>query len=122
MIRDGLTKEQWSDVATLGSLAVTFLVMFAFELKRTFRWEALGRALTVLTFCLAVSYAVATFTLAFPYDVWIPVVRWSVRAVLLGACWVTIGVLALDRPPDRDEEVRRLRHEVERLKRKLGGS
>lgn len=101
MIRP-LSTEQWADVATLTIVAVAFLVMLFFELKRTWRWDSLGRALTILTGCLLVSHSLSVVSLLTTLDIWVPALRWTIRVTIaVSGIWVII-VLALDRPPAKD--------------------
>lgn len=100
MIRP-LSNEQWADVATLSIVALTFLVMLYFELKRTWRWDSLGRALTVLTGCLLVSYAFGVVSLATTWDIWFPALRWSIRGLITISGISVIVVLFRDKPPVR---------------------
>ena len=100
-MRDGLTNEQWSDFVTLATLALMWWVMVWFEVRRTWRWDALGRALTALTVCLGISYTVGAATVLVDYEIWTAPVRWTVRIALFGAGVMTIAVLALDTPEER---------------------
>lgn len=101
MIRS-LTNEQWADAVTRGLLTLMWAVMLFFELRRTWRWDSLGRSLTVLTGCLLVSYGIGTVTLVTTLDIWRPEIRWITRVVLFSAGVSTIVVLVRDRPPVRD--------------------
>lgn len=97
-----LSTEQWADVATLGMITIMWAVMLFFEIRRTWQWDALGRALTVLTAGLLVSYALAVVSILTTWDLWVPVLRWSIRAFLLSAGTAVIIVLVRDRPPAKD--------------------
>lgn len=99
MMRPGMTIEQWGDVVSLGLLTVMWAVMLYFEITRTWRWDALGRALTVLTGCLLLSYGFATLSSATTINVWVPSVRWVTRIALGLSGSITIVVLAADRQP-----------------------
>lgn len=94
-----MTTEQWGDVATLGTLTVMWAVMLYFEIRRTWKWDALGRALTVLTACLLVSYGIGTINVITESQLWRAEVRWLIRLALIVSGVITIAVLALDRSP-----------------------
>lgn len=104
-----LTSEQWGDLVTLGVLTIMWAVMLVLEIKRTWKWDALGRALTILTFCLLLSFGIATTGVVTttpsalpcrpPNTLWPPEVRWATRAIMAISGTITIVVLALDRQP-----------------------
>lgn len=94
-----MTIEQWSDVVSLGLLTLMWAVMLYFEITRTWRWDSLGRALTVLTACLMISYGFGTLSAATTINVWVPSVRWATRIALVISGSITILVLATDRQP-----------------------
>lgn len=98
-----LNAEGWADVATLGTLSLMWAVMLYFEIRRTWKWDALGRSLTVLTGCLFVSYSIATMNVLTSGNIWTPEVRWSTRVALIISGTVTIVVLALGRMPERSD-------------------
>lgn len=97
------TLEQWGDVITLGMLGLVFTTMLYYELRRTWRWERLGIALTVITGVLAFIYSVTFLDVFVDALLWVPVLRWSARIVLLGASIATVLVLRFD-DPDREGE------------------
>lgn len=99
MMRSGMTIEQWGDVVSLGLLTLMWAVMLYFEITRTWRWDALGRALTALTGCLLLSYGFATLSVVTTINVWVPSVRWATRIALAISGTITIVVLATDRQP-----------------------
>lgn len=94
-----LTTEEWGDVATLGTMTLMWAVMLWFEVRRTWRWDALGSALTVLTACLMISYGAGTLAVFADDDFWRPEIRWAIRVALIFSGVVTIIVLAFDRSP-----------------------
>ena len=96
--------EQW-DVVTLGLLTAMWAVMLFYELKQTWQWDALGRALTALTACLMLSYGLTTANILSDGDFYPPVIRWVVRTVLFTNGMITIFIMVRDRR--RDEAERR---------------
>lgn len=98
-----LTWEQWADVLTLGVLTVMWAVMLVLMIRRTWRWDGLGLALTVLVACLSVTYAFACLSIVLDADLWVPPLRWAVRSALLSSGLVTIVALLRDRPPAFDD-------------------
>lgn len=95
-----LTTEQAADAITLACLAVMWLLMLYLELRRTWRWERLGVALTIVTACLAFSYTFTTLDLILKADLWIPTVRWITRISLLLSGVFAIVVMRFDDPED----------------------
>lgn len=112
-----LGHEQIGDLISLSVLALMFWTMFALELRRTWKWERLGIALTVVTVCLAVSYSAAAFSIV-TVDVWTPIVRYAFRAALIVSGVVTIVVLLFDKPPQPPIPPRRHHHAFSHRERK----
>jgi hypothetical protein len=93
------TFEAWGDVATLGMLSLMWWVLLHYAVKRTWRWERLGIALTIVVACLAISYSFSTVTLFLNANLWVPSVRWTTRIALFGAGSFVIVVMRFDAPP-----------------------
>lgn len=94
-----LGHERIGDLVTLGVLAALFTTMTVLMLRRTWRWERLGIALTVMTGCLALSFWINAAAVATGSALWIPAVRYAIRSVLSLAGLVTLLVLLFDEPP-----------------------
>lgn len=97
MPESGLSWEQWGDLVTLGTFGFMFWLMLFFSLRRTWKWDALGRALTVLVGALGVLFTLG-FAAVFNEGLRPFYVRWPSRIVGTLAAVVVIVVLALDDP------------------------
>lgn len=99
-----LTWESWADTATLAMLALMFVVMLYYAIRRTWRWDRLGTALTIVVACLALSYSFGLASIFLTHSLWVPWVRWTIRGLLLGGGAFAILVMKLDEPTSRRTE------------------
>jgi hypothetical protein len=92
-------REQWGNFLTLGMSSLVFWTMTYYMLKRTWRWDWLGRSLTVLSISLACLFTLSTITL-FDALVWPVEVRWLFRVAIIVSGLIVILTLKFDAPPE----------------------
>jgi hypothetical protein len=107
-----MTHEQWGDVITLVVLAATFWELFRTLIARTWKWERLGVALTVLVGVLAFAFSEQALSSILQANVLPLLGRYLVRLALIAAGIVTIIVVRFDDAPQPPIPPRRHHHRV----------
>ena len=87
---------QWIDAISFGLISAMWLTMLVFEIRQTWRWDALGRALTVTTAALLLSYGLSFVSTLVDTDLYPPRIRWAARGILFVSGALVIVILARD--------------------------
>lgn len=96
--------ERWGDFITIGSLFVALLLASYYAIRRTWRWDRLGFALTLFMLGMAGLFGLSVFTMLFGGSQWILHMRWVIRATLTFVAGYAIVIMATDEPPEREDE------------------
>lgn len=92
-----LSDEQTGDLATIALIAVLFALLTFLTIRRTWRWDALGRALTAVCAGLTVAYVLTIHRMLWP-DAQPAEVRWLARGVIIVSAIAAIIALLRDEP------------------------
>ena len=92
-----LTDDQTGDLVTIAIIAVLFAMLTYLTIRRTWRGDALGRALTAVCGGLTVAYILTIHRMLWPEDQ--PAeIRWFARIVIIVSAVVAIVALLRDEP------------------------
>ena len=92
-----LSDEQTGDLAMYCMIAILFAVLVVLTVRRTWRWDALGRALTAVCCGIVIAYGLAAHRLIWP-DEQPAEIRWFARVVIIVSAVAAIIALIRDKP------------------------
>lgn len=99
---------QLIDALSFGLLSAMWLTMLIFEVRQTWRWDALGRALTMVTGALLLSYGLSFLSALVSSDLYPPRMRWVARSILFVSGALVIVILVRDQWRTHRENNRRI--------------
>jgi hypothetical protein len=92
-------RERWGDFVTIGLLFLTLAVASYYAVRRTWRWDKLGLALTGFFVGLTALFGLAVYVIAFGPVLWLTHLRWVIRVALAMSAVYAIVIMATDEPP-----------------------
>lgn len=92
-----LTNDQTGDLLTFIIIACLFGLLTILTIRRTWRWDALGRALTAVCAGLTVAYLLTIHRLLWT-DAQPPEIRWLARLIVIVSATAAIIALLRDEP------------------------